>query len=97
MKEKGCGFLPTPMASQAMMFTNGNMRAEETWETVSHLSHYLIGMEYNLKGREKCQEKNICVHPLFAEWMMGWPETWTELKPLEMDKYQQWLNWHGKS
>ena len=31
----------------------------------------------------------------FLEWMMGWPISWTELKPLETDKYQQWLHSHG--
>jgi hypothetical protein len=25
-------------------------------------------------------------HPEFAEWLMGWPLGWTDLKPLEMDK-----------
>jgi hypothetical protein len=31
----------------------------------------------------------------FAEWMMGWPRGWTDLKPLEMDKFQQWQQQHG--
>lgn len=31
----------------------------------------------------------------FMEWLMGYPIGWTELKPLETDKYQQWLNSHG--
>jgi len=53
-------------------------------------------MELNLKNREKCPEKNIHVHPSFAEWLMDWPIGWTELKPLAMDKYHQWLNWHGR-
>jgi DNA (cytosine-5)-methyltransferase 1 len=26
-------------------------------------------------------------HPNFCEWLMGWPQAWTDLKPLEMDKY----------
>lgn len=34
--------------------------------------------------------------PRFEEWMMDWPDRWTELTPLEMDKFQQWLNSHGK-
>jgi len=27
------------------------------------------------------------VNPIFSEWLMGWPLEWTDLKPLEMDKY----------
>lgn len=34
-------------------------------------------------------------HPLFVEWLMGWPLTWTELQPLEMDKFRLWLRSHG--
>jgi hypothetical protein len=27
------------------------------------------------------------LNPAWAEWLMGWPVRWTELKPLEMDKF----------
>jgi len=34
--------------------------------------------------------------PDFEEWMMGWPESWTAPMPYAMDKFQRWLNLHGK-
>ena len=34
--------------------------------------------------------------PKFSEWLMGWPIGWTDLKPLGMDKFQQWLRLHGE-
>lgn len=34
--------------------------------------------------------------PKCSEILMMWPETWSDLKPLEMDKYQHWLKSHGK-
>ena len=34
--------------------------------------------------------------PIFVEYLMGWPLGHTDLKPLEMDKYQKWLELHGK-
>jgi hypothetical protein len=37
------------------------------------------------------------LNPTWVEWLMGWPEGWTDLKPLEMDKFRQWLDSHGKS
>ena len=37
------------------------------------------------------------IHPEFTEWMMGWPLGWTDLKQLEMGKYQQWQQMHGLS
>jgi len=36
------------------------------------------------------------LNPTWVEWLMGWPEEWTDLKPLAMDKFRQWLNKHGK-
>jgi hypothetical protein len=30
-------------------------------------------------------------------WVMGWPVGWANLKPLEMDKFQLWLQQHGES
>ena len=33
--------------------------------------------------------------PSFEEWMMGWPEMWTRLMPLEMDKFLLWRQAHG--
>jgi hypothetical protein len=35
------------------------------------------------------------LNPTWVEWLMGWPLEWTDLKPLETDKYQQWQQQHG--
>lgn len=35
--------------------------------------------------------------PTNQEWMMGWPIGWTATEPLETDKFQSWLRWHGVS
>jgi hypothetical protein len=37
------------------------------------------------------------LNPTWTEWLMGWPLEWTDLKPLEMDKFQQWRQQHGSS
>jgi len=34
------------------------------------------------------------LNPTWVEWLMGWPLGWTDLKPLEMDKFRQWLGSH---
>ncbi len=36
------------------------------------------------------------LNPMWVEWLMGWPIGWTALEPLEMDRFQQWLDLHGK-
>ena len=46
------------------------------------------------RGGDKTQPKHL--NPTWVEWLMGWPLEWTGLKPLEMDKFQQWLHSHGK-
>jgi len=35
------------------------------------------------------------LNPTWVEWLMGWPLGWTDLKPLEMDRFQQWLRSHS--
>jgi hypothetical protein len=30
------------------------------------------------------------LNPTWVEWLMGWPLGWTDLKPLETDRFQQW-------
>lgn len=35
------------------------------------------------------------LNPTWVEWLMGWPIGWTDLKPLVMDKFQEWLQAHG--
>jgi len=35
------------------------------------------------------------LNPTWVEWLMGFPLGWTDLKPLETDKFQQWQQQHG--
>lgn len=35
------------------------------------------------------------LNPIFVEWVMGWPSGWTDLQPLEMDKYREWRQQHS--
>ncbi|MNJ30270.1 hypothetical protein D3C77_248670 [compost metagenome] len=34
-------------------------------------------------------------NPTWVEWLMGWPSGWTDLKPLEMAKFREWLQQHS--
>lgn len=34
------------------------------------------------------------LNPEWVEWLMGWCIGWTDLKPLEMDKFQEWRQQH---
>jgi hypothetical protein len=35
------------------------------------------------------------INPNLQEWLMGWPQDWTEIKQLETDKYHKWRQLHG--
>ena len=53
--------------------------------------------QYNLWGMGSKEHSTIYPNPTAYEAIMGWPIQWTELKPLGMDKFQQWLDLHGIS
>jgi hypothetical protein len=35
------------------------------------------------------------LNPEWVEWLMGWPQEWTDLKPLATDKFQKWQQQHS--
>ena len=46
-------------------------------------------------GRENLSLPPARLNPNWVEWLMGWPLGWTDLKPLETDRFQKWLDEHG--
>lgn len=78
--------LPTPLAT--------DWKGRYTWETVRRR----IAMARGVRLPEELSRRDgkaIIPNPEFWEWMMGWPIGSTGLRPLEMDKFQQWLRQHG--
>lgn len=53
--------------------------------------------QYNLWSMGQREHSTIYPSPTAYEAIMGWPMQWTELKPLEMGKFQRWLDLHGMS
>jgi len=35
------------------------------------------------------------LNPMWVEWLMGWPLGWTDLRPLETDRFHAWQQQHG--
>ena len=56
---------------------------------------------YLEQGRVNLQDRNAAdgirgsLNPTWVEWLMGWCLGWTDLKPLEMDKFHSWRQRHG--
>ena len=51
--------------------------------------------EYNRKTLTLAAEVGGKLNPSWVEWLMGWPLGWTDLRQLETDKFQKWLDEHG--
>ena len=86
----GCGLLPTPLATDGRSFYKVT---QKTALRIMDKKKQLHWMHYGVVWHDL---KKGWANPQFSEMMMGWPIGWTDLKPLEMDKFQQWLAQFGK-
>ena len=50
-------------------------------------------LTHQARGGDATQPKHL--NPVWVEWLMGWPLGWTDLKPLETDKFPAWRRLHG--
>jgi hypothetical protein len=87
---------PTPDANM------GNRGTQAGWKPVrdsGHTATYTLNQSVrdieSHGGTQTQPRKPGQLNPNWVEWLMGWCIGWTDLKPLEMDKYQQWLQQHG--
>ena len=78
------GLLPTHTAAVARQATNGT-RPNRVLSDGITLTDWV---------RLKIGQKSV--KPSFAEWMMLWPEGWTDLGQPAKAKFQQWLDSHGR-
>ena len=76
---------PTPMASEARQgFQNRHNGKKGTQESLTTV----------IQGG-KAEDVGGALNPVWVEWLMGWPLGWTDLRPLEMDRFRQWRRSHG--
>ena len=63
------------------------LTAQANWATPT------VCGNYNRKGASKTSGDGLAtqvggkLNPMWVEWLMGWPLGWTDLKPLETDKF----------
>jgi len=84
MKGTASGSLPTPMATD--------------WKGGTSSIRKDTGKQRLDQFRDWCKALHGLTYPIpeHSEAVMMWPIGWSDLKPLATDKYQQWLNSHGK-
>ena len=84
---KEYGYWPTPQASDGM-------RARMTISSMGKIQPDARGGRSYL-SRVLAQEFGLLQSAEFTEWLMNWPIGWTDLKPLEMDRFREWQQKHG--
>lgn len=87
--ETESGYWPTPQASDGM---RARMKVESFQKVHSDARG---GRSY--LGRVLAHEFGLPQSAEFTEWLMLWPEGWTDLRPLATDRFQQWRQLHGPS
>jgi hypothetical protein len=80
------GLLPTPTARDF----NGHTVTKKRPKGFNKVLPNVFKLEFQLHGQ--CYP-----HPTFSEEVMLWPVGWTDLKPLEMDKFHYARQPHGES
>lgn len=93
-KGKEYGFWPTPAKS------DGDHHGKEKWIENSRVKRISLGKSPPTeKITYAYYESDIPMRyfPEISEELMMWPLGWTDLEPLGMDKFRQWLEQHGKS
>ncbi len=60
-------------------------------------AHHMRGSDKGKAREPRSYGTHGPLNPRFLEWHMGWPVGWTKLEPLEMGKFHEWQQQHGKS
>ena len=82
ISENAFGFWPTPTCHNAKE-QDSPAESKRNTPTLCHVA----------RGGDQTLPRHL--NPEWVEWLMGWPLGWTDLQPLETDKFRQWRQKHG--
>ena len=85
--EKGFGYWPTPTAT--------DWKATGKLETLKRQGDRNEAGHQNRPQYQYARKFNMKMPLVASEILMMWPLEWTDLKPLEMDRFQEWQQQHG--
>ena len=89
-RASACGSWPTPTTRRVI---NDHALASQEWGRKRNWQG-VLGLPGLMTSQNGISGKVL--NPQFVEALMGWPLGWTALEPLATDRFQQWLQWHGK-
>jgi len=88
---------PTPDANMGKRGTQPNWtRLRKSGHTAQYTINQAVRDSMWPTPQSAKEENGGKLNPVWVEWLMGWPMEWTDLKPLETGKYQQWQQQHGE-
>jgi hypothetical protein len=93
--ESESGYWPTPTASDSIRMKLKRPSHEKNLANNKSKGHG-AGLASSSLPAQLAVQIGAFLHPILGEWLMGFPMGWTDLNPLAMDKFQQWLDSHGK-
>ena len=88
------GTLSLIRLSQAVKYRTPNASDARKWSNQSEEERRAKGQQVRLGHQLGA---GGLLNPEWVEWLMGWPIGWTALQPLEMDKFREWQQQHGRS
>jgi len=93
--ESASGLWPTPVKTDgfAVGWCKTSIERKERGE--SRPSGAKIGSGLRYFRRTEKYLSNGYPNPMLTEWLMGWPTRYTDLQPLETDKFQEWQQQHS--
>jgi hypothetical protein len=104
MKRNAAGKVATPPLTLAVKMKNWPTPAARDYKGANSREHCMVngtGRKHMdqlpnavAHGGEAIQQK-AQLNPPWVEWLMGWPIGWTDLKPLETDKFRNVRQWHS--
>jgi len=98
ISESESGLWPTVTATANQLAPSMQSRyANPIWTmpTAHNAKETNAPSESNLHTPTLAAQAGGHLNPTWVEWLMGWPLGWTDLKPLETGKFQQWQQQHS--
>lgn len=91
------GLADQVMAAERRTWPTATATAYKGWSPNHNRAHTDDRLDYSVE-REGFQPGQTTppkrLNPEWVEWLMGWPLGWTDLKPLEMDRFREWRQQH---
>lgn len=92
MTRRGVVFQQTPLGQTTRESVCGSLLPTPTCHNAKEGAY---PAEYRRRTPTLATHVGGKIHPHFTEWMMGWPQGWTDLLPLETDRFQSWRQVHS--